>query len=198
MPPKVKSWRDAWDTLFRQGHRENFDPSTPPACAEHLQFTLNGETRRAPGLPVTQPRWLGKTRTRWAKQYMVLPQTTLGQISIAPWTDQHLIQEKKRNWVISNKDNKETLQRGWCALSAEERGRGIPPRTVNKQAGLGQRGQGQRHVHNNHKQESLWEWRKEENSTGEGGRPTSHMSCKQTCQQAGAAAHAQQSGAESL
>jgi hypothetical protein len=28
--------------------RQNFDPSTPPASAEHLHFTLNGETRRAP------------------------------------------------------------------------------------------------------------------------------------------------------
>jgi hypothetical protein len=33
--------------------RQNFDPSTPPASAENLHFTLNGETRRAPGLPVT-------------------------------------------------------------------------------------------------------------------------------------------------
>jgi hypothetical protein len=30
------------------------------------------------------------------------------------------------------------------------------------------------------------------------GRPTSHMSCKQTCRPAGAAAHAQQSGAGKL
>jgi hypothetical protein len=29
--------------------RQNFDPSTPPACAEHLHFTLKGETRRATG-----------------------------------------------------------------------------------------------------------------------------------------------------
>jgi hypothetical protein len=33
--------------------RQNIDPSIPPACAEHLQFTLNRETRRAPRLPVT-------------------------------------------------------------------------------------------------------------------------------------------------
>jgi hypothetical protein len=31
--------------------RQNFDSSTPPACAEHLHLTLNGETRRAPTLP---------------------------------------------------------------------------------------------------------------------------------------------------
>jgi hypothetical protein len=31
--------------------RQNFDPSTPPTCAENLHFTLNGETRRAPRLP---------------------------------------------------------------------------------------------------------------------------------------------------
>jgi hypothetical protein len=33
--------------------RQNFDPSTLPAGAEHLYFMLNGETRRAPGLPDT-------------------------------------------------------------------------------------------------------------------------------------------------
>jgi hypothetical protein len=33
--------------------RHNFDPSTPPAGAENLHFMLNGETRRAPGPPVT-------------------------------------------------------------------------------------------------------------------------------------------------
>jgi hypothetical protein len=32
--------------------RHNFDPSTPPAGAENLHLTLNGETRRAPRLPV--------------------------------------------------------------------------------------------------------------------------------------------------
>jgi hypothetical protein len=39
--------------------RQNFDPSTPPACAENLHFTLKGETRRAPGPPVarTQMAW---------------------------------------------------------------------------------------------------------------------------------------------
>jgi hypothetical protein len=33
--------------------RQNFDPSTPPAGAENLHFTLNGETKRAPRPPVT-------------------------------------------------------------------------------------------------------------------------------------------------
>jgi hypothetical protein len=31
--------------------RQNFDPSTPPACTEHLHCTLNRETRRAPTPP---------------------------------------------------------------------------------------------------------------------------------------------------
>jgi hypothetical protein len=31
--------------------RQNFDPSTPAACAEHLHVTLKGEIRRAPRLP---------------------------------------------------------------------------------------------------------------------------------------------------
>jgi hypothetical protein len=34
--------------------RHNFDPSTPPASSENLHFTLNRETRRAPGPPVTR------------------------------------------------------------------------------------------------------------------------------------------------
>jgi hypothetical protein len=39
--------------------RQNFDPSTPPAGAENLHFTLNGETRRAPRPPVAhaQTAW---------------------------------------------------------------------------------------------------------------------------------------------
>jgi hypothetical protein len=100
------------------------------------------------------PRWLRKTRTtRWAKQYTVLPQKTLGQISIAPWTDQPPPREKKRNWVISSKNNKDTWQRGWRALSAEEVGRGIPHGTVNKQAG--RRRQEWWHTPSNQEQESL-------------------------------------------
>jgi hypothetical protein len=39
--------------------RQNFDPSTLPACTENLHFMLNGETRRASGPPVahTQMAW---------------------------------------------------------------------------------------------------------------------------------------------
>jgi hypothetical protein len=42
--------------------RQNFDPSTPPACAEHLHFTLNREARRAPGPPPD-----ASTQTAWEK-----------------------------------------------------------------------------------------------------------------------------------
>jgi hypothetical protein len=55
VPPIVKSWRDTEETSLAGKNtkkRQNFDPSTPPAGAENLHFTLNGETRRAPGLPV--------------------------------------------------------------------------------------------------------------------------------------------------
>jgi hypothetical protein len=44
--------------------RQNFDPSTPPACAENLHFTLNGENKRAPGRQSPAPRQLGNMRTR--------------------------------------------------------------------------------------------------------------------------------------
>jgi hypothetical protein len=62
MLPKVKSWRDAGDTAYRKDHLEEakFDPSTPPAHAEHPHFTLKGETRRAPAPPPdasTQTAW---------------------------------------------------------------------------------------------------------------------------------------------
>jgi hypothetical protein len=42
--------------------RQNFYPSTPPAGAEYLHFTLNGETSRDPGLPVAcaQMAWEDK------------------------------------------------------------------------------------------------------------------------------------------
>jgi hypothetical protein len=45
--------------------RQNFDPSSPPACAEHLHFTLNGEIRRVPRpLPDTgaQTAWEDATK----------------------------------------------------------------------------------------------------------------------------------------
>jgi hypothetical protein len=46
--------------------RQNFDPSTPPA--ENLHFMLNGETRRAPGLPVThaQMAWEDSNKVSFA------------------------------------------------------------------------------------------------------------------------------------
>jgi hypothetical protein len=44
--------------------RHNFDSSTPPAGAEKFHFTLNGETRRAPGHQSPVPRRLGKMCTR--------------------------------------------------------------------------------------------------------------------------------------
>jgi hypothetical protein len=72
------------------------------------------------------PRWLGKMwPTRWAKWYAVHPQTTLGQISIAPWKEQPPPREKKRNWIISNNSKKDMQQRGQGTLSSE-RGRGSP------------------------------------------------------------------------
>jgi hypothetical protein len=40
--------------------RQNFDSSTPPACAEHLHFMFNRETRRA---PVPHPN--GSTQMAW-------------------------------------------------------------------------------------------------------------------------------------
>jgi hypothetical protein len=70
-------------------------------------------------------------------------------------------------------------------------GKGILPGTVNKQARAGWRGQ-------QPGAGKLVRVAEGGNSTGEGGRPTSHMSCKQTCWLAGAAVHAQQAGVGKL
>jgi hypothetical protein len=46
---------------------------------------------------------------------VVLPQTTLGQISIAPWTDQPTArekEEKKRKLNKQQQNKKDTYQRG--------------------------------------------------------------------------------------
>jgi hypothetical protein len=55
-------------------------------------------------------------------------------------------------------------------------GGAIPHGTVNKQAS--KRRQEWWHMPSNQEQESLKKWQWEENSTGEVGRPTSHVSCK--------------------
>jgi hypothetical protein len=65
--------------------RHNFDPSTPPAGAENLHFMLNREMRRAPGAASGQhPYGLGRCRPGELCGTAVLPQTSLGQSSIAP------------------------------------------------------------------------------------------------------------------
>jgi hypothetical protein len=95
---------------------------------------LNGETRRATGLPVAEPRRLGKMQTRWASRYRGTPIDKPGPEQHSPQDRLTSTQEKKRNWVISNKNNKYMRERGWGALSTEDWGKGILPRTVNKQA----------------------------------------------------------------
>jgi hypothetical protein len=68
--------------------RHNFDPSTSPAGAENLHLTLNRETRRAHGAASGwRPYGLGRCGPGELHGITVLPQTSLGQSSIAPWTD---------------------------------------------------------------------------------------------------------------
>jgi hypothetical protein len=75
---------------------------------------------------------LGKCRQGELHSTTVLPQTSLGQSSIAPWTS---TRGKKEKLTISNKNNKDTREREWGALRTEDWGKGILPGTVNKQAG---------------------------------------------------------------
>jgi hypothetical protein len=73
--------------------RQNFDPSTPPVSAEHLHFMLNREIRRATSCPC--PDGLGRRGQGELSGTTVLPQTTLGQSSTAPWTDRPPPGEKR-------------------------------------------------------------------------------------------------------
>jgi hypothetical protein len=80
--------------------RHNFDPSTPPAGAENLHFTLNGETRRAPGPPVAgaQKAWEDTDQVSFAVPRYSHRQAWPG--SIAPWTDRPSLGKKEK---LSNK-----------------------------------------------------------------------------------------------
>jgi ABC-type hemin transport system ATPase subunit len=64
----------------------------------HIVSPLHGKRRNQEG-SCTTSRQLPLARemqtTRLAKRHAVLPQTTLGQITIAPWTDRPPTQGKK-------------------------------------------------------------------------------------------------------
>jgi hypothetical protein len=73
-------------------------------------------------------------------------------------------------------------ERGWSTLNAKDWGKGILPGTVNKQAGQAREapvGVGARTQQPG--AGKLVRVAEGENSTGKEGRPTSHVSCKQTC-----------------
>jgi hypothetical protein len=87
------------------------------------------------GLPHCQtpaPRRLGKMWTiRWTKQHAVLPQTNLGQISTARWTDRPP-PRKKKNLLISNNKKKTHSKEGGTPWARKSGGGEIPH---NKPAG---------------------------------------------------------------
>jgi hypothetical protein len=64
--------------------RQNFDPSTPPADAENLHFTLNRNKEGPWATSRPCPDGLGRRRQGKLRGTAVFPQTTLGQSSIAP------------------------------------------------------------------------------------------------------------------
>jgi hypothetical protein len=105
--------------------RQNFDFSTPPACAEHLHFTLKGETRRAPGPPADT-----SAQMAWEDTHYKVSEAVHGTPTDNPGPDQHSPLDRP-----TPTQGKKEKQRVWGALSAEEGRRGIPPGTVNKQAG---------------------------------------------------------------
>jgi hypothetical protein len=68
---------------------------------------------------------------------MILPQTTLGQISIAPWTDRPPPREKKeKKTKLNNKQQQKRQVAKTAGCPEYQRGRrGIRHGTINKQTG---------------------------------------------------------------
>jgi hypothetical protein len=72
--------------IFTKTHMRN-SKMAARAGAESLHFTLNGEPRRPPGRQWPAPIRLGRRGPGELRGTAVPPQTSLGQSSIAPWTD---------------------------------------------------------------------------------------------------------------
>jgi hypothetical protein len=101
VPPKVKSWRDAGDTHYRKNHREEaklwllHTPS--PRIASPLHVKQRNQKGSCAATRCQCPEGLGRHRPQGEpyKWNVVLPQKTLGQISIAPWTDRPPSRKKR-------------------------------------------------------------------------------------------------------
>jgi hypothetical protein len=86
----VKSWRDTGDTPCRQNHREEAKLWPLHTSSQCRASPLHVKQRKQEGPQATSPQRpddLGRRRQGELSGTMVLPQTTLGQSSIAPWTD---------------------------------------------------------------------------------------------------------------
>jgi hypothetical protein len=77
--------------------RQNFDPSTPPAGAENLHFTLNGEIRRAPRLPVTRVHMAWEDVDKVSLMVCSTPTDNPGSQQHSPLDRLNSTQGKKRN-----------------------------------------------------------------------------------------------------
>jgi hypothetical protein len=75
----------------------NFDPSTPPGRAENLHFTLNGETRRAPGPPVAGAHMTWEDADQVSFTVRSTPTNKPGPEQHSPLDRQTSTREKKRN-----------------------------------------------------------------------------------------------------
>jgi hypothetical protein len=73
------------------------------------------------------------------------------------------------------------LERGWGTLSTEDWGKGILPRTVNKQAGQAREAPAGARAREPGAGKLVRVVEGRKLYKREGGRPTSHMSCKQAC-----------------
>jgi hypothetical protein len=90
---------------------------------------------------------------------------------------------------MSNKNNKDTWERGWGAVSTKDWGKGILPGTVNKQAGQAREALVGAGAHAQHQVVGKFVRVLEGGKLHRrGGKTTSHVSCKQTWRLAGAAA----------
>jgi hypothetical protein len=148
MLPKIESWRDTEDTHYRKNHQEEAKLwllNTPTPCRTSPLY-VKQRNRRAP-----TPLQDTSAPTAWEDTNdKVLPKTTLGQISLAPWTDPNAQKKEKLNkkqWQKRHVAKREGHPEHWRGGGA------IPHGTVNKQASW--RRQEKQHTPSNQEWESL-------------------------------------------
>jgi hypothetical protein len=102
-----------WRNTLQENHQEEAKLQHLHIPHPHITSPLHIKWRNQEGSRAAHYQLLPaqeKQTTRWAKQHAVLPQTTLGQISIAPWTDWPPPMEKREKNKLNNKQHQKKMR----------------------------------------------------------------------------------------